>query len=99
MLYLESKLFFKHMRNKESVGMHFPPIPATVRDHNGRHSLCNGIEIRHHMYVNQAFETSYSVVAINALHSATITNKMLGCSCHTMPERKRKLDILSGLFR
>ena len=99
MLYLESKLFFKHMRNKESVVMHLLPIPATIRDHYGRYSLCNSIEIGDHMYIHQSLVASHSVVLINAMHSASIANKMLGCSCHTMPERKRKLDILSGLFR
>lgn len=73
----EFKLVLEKSCDKITISMHPLPIPARVGNHNCCNTLADGGGICRHVNVEQSIPINYSVVFINALNRATISNKML----------------------
>lgn len=71
--------------------MHFDSIPARIGDHDGGHTLGNGVNVSRHMNAEQSLAVDDGVVLIDSFLCSTISNKVLGAGCDAPPGYRNSL--------
>lgn len=91
--YPEAELVLEEAGDEVAVGVHLPPVPARVGDHNGGDALDDRLIVPRHVDAQQLVEVSNGVALVHAVLGAPVPHEMLGAGRHLLPGEPATMEL------